>query len=70
MPEWKSEEVGVTITVDYDLCTGVGECVDNCPVEVYELIDEKAVATNIDECTECCTCVVSCPNEAIKHSSC
>ena len=70
MPEWKSEQVGVTITVDYDLCTGVGECVDNCPVEVYELIDEKAVATKIDECTECCTCVVSCPNEAIKHSTC
>ncbi len=70
MPEWKSEEIGVTITIDYNLCTGVGECVDNCPVEVYELIDGKAVATNIDECTECCTCVVSCPNEAIKHSSC
>ncbi len=70
MPEWSSEEAGVTITIDYNLCTGAGDCVENCPVEVYELVDGKAVPTKIDECTECCACVASCPNDAIKHSSC
>jgi NAD-dependent dihydropyrimidine dehydrogenase PreA subunit len=70
MPEWKSEELGITITVDYDKCTGVGDCVDMCPVEVFEVQNEKAVVVNIDECTECCACVTACPNEAIEHSSC
>ena len=31
------------VTVDHDKCTGDGECVDVCPVEVYELQDGKAV---------------------------
>jgi NAD-dependent dihydropyrimidine dehydrogenase PreA subunit len=70
MPTWKSEELEIEITVDYDKCTGVGDCVDMCPVEVFEVKDGKAVPVNIDECTECCACVTACPNEAIEHSSC
>lgn len=65
---WKSDEV--TIEVDYDLCTGQAMCVDQCPGEVYELTDGKAVAAYIDQCIECCTCVAVCPEEAIKHSAC
>ncbi len=70
LPEWKSEEYDFTITVDYDKCTGAGDCVDMCPVEIFEVVDGKAVVKNIDECTECCACVTACPNEAIAHSSC
>ena len=66
--EWKSS--AWTIKVDYDKCTGAGECVDICPAEVYELVDGKTVPKNIDECTECCSCVEVCPTEAIEHSSC
>ena len=29
--------MGWNVTVDTDKCTGCGECVDVCPVEVYEL---------------------------------
>jgi NAD-dependent dihydropyrimidine dehydrogenase PreA subunit len=65
---WQSDVV--TITVDYDKCTGHGECVDVCPSEVYELKDGKAVPVDIDECVECCACVGNCPEEAIEHSSC
>ena len=35
--------MGYTITIDTDKCTGDAECVDVCPVEVYELEDGKAV---------------------------
>ena len=65
---WKSDTV--TIKVDYDKCKGHGDCADDCPSEVYELIDGKAVPVNIDECVECCTCVETCLEEAIEHSAC
>ena len=66
--EWKSD--AVTIRVDYDKCTGRGECVDSCPSEVYDLVDGKAVPARIDGCIECCTCVAVCPEKTITHSSC
>jgi len=65
---WQSEMV--TIKVDYDKCKGHGDCVDSCPSEVYELIDNKAVPVNINDCVECCTCVEVCPENAIDHSAC
>jgi len=70
LKEWKSEELGITIEVDYDKCAGHAECVDVCPTDVYELKDGKAAVLNIDECIECCSCVELCPADAIKHSSC
>ncbi len=69
MPTWHSDELDIDITVN-DKCTGVGDCVDMCPVEIFEVVDGKATVKNIDECTECCACVTACPNEAIEHSSC
>jgi NAD-dependent dihydropyrimidine dehydrogenase PreA subunit len=68
--KWKSEELGITIEVDYEKCEGYAECVDVCPTDVYELKDKKAIASRIDECIECCACVEVCPTDAIKHSSC
>ncbi|MHA2060845.1 MAG: 4Fe-4S dicluster domain-containing protein [Candidatus Sifarchaeia archaeon] len=70
MPKWHSDELDFDITVDYDKCTGVGDCVDMCPVDMFEVKDGKAIVKNIDECTECCACVTACPNDAIEHTSC
>ncbi|OEU47008.1 MAG: ferredoxin [Desulfobacterales bacterium C00003060] len=52
-------------TVDTAKCIGCGECVEVCPVEVFELEDEKAVAVNADECLGCESCVEVCEQEAI-----
>ena len=68
--KYESDALGITIEIDYDQCTGAGECVDVCPTEVFELVDGKATAPNIDECIECCACVEACPTQAIKHTSC
>jgi len=65
---WQSDSA--TIEVDYDLCKGQGECAENCPGQVYDIEDGKAVAARIDDCVECCTCVEVCPEKAIVHSSC
>ncbi|HEY0088303.1 MAG TPA: 4Fe-4S binding protein [Candidatus Lokiarchaeia archaeon] len=64
------KESNIKITIDYDKCTGIGECVTACPVEIFEVKEGKAVAKKLDECIECCACVNACPNAAIEHSSC
>lgn len=53
------------ITINSEKCVGCGECVDICPVEVYELQDEKSVAVNEEECMGCDSCVEVCEEEAI-----
>ncbi|MGA7878173.1 MAG: 4Fe-4S binding protein [Desulfoferrobacter sp.] len=45
------------VTVDKDKCTGDAECVDVCPVDVYEIVDGKAEPVNEDECLGCESCV-------------
>lgn len=56
--EWK-------ILIEMEKCTGCGECVENCPGEVYELVDAKAVIANPGECHGCRTCEDVCPENAI-----
>ena len=64
------EEGDIKIIIDYDKCIGAGECVSSCPVEIFEVVDGKAIAKDIGECIECCACVSACPEGAIEHSSC
>lgn len=33
--------------VDIEKCVGRGECVDICPVEVFELQDEKSIMRSV-----------------------
>ena len=53
------------VTVDTEKCKGDGNCVDVCPVEVYELQDNKAIAVNPDECLGCESCIEVCETGAI-----
>ena len=53
------------VTVDNVKCTGCDECVDICPVEVYEIQDEISVPINAEECVGCESCVEVCEQEAI-----
>lgn len=57
--------MGWTVTVDQDKCTGCGECVDVCPVEVYELQDGKSTPVHEEECLGCESCVEVCEANAI-----
>lgn len=51
--------------IDEQKCIGCGECVDICPSEVLELVDEKAVVEIAEECVGCESCIEVCEQEAI-----
>lgn len=51
--------------VDPDKCVGCEECVDVCPVSVFEMQDEKSVPVNAEECLGCESCVEVCGTDAI-----
>ena len=50
--------------VDQDKCEGCAECIEACPTEAIEMVDEKAKIKE-DECADCAACVDECPKEAI-----
>lgn len=53
------------VQVDVDKCEGCGECVDNCPASVLEMVDGKAKVINEEDCLGCETCVSVCPSGAV-----
>lgn len=57
--------MGFTPTVDPDKCTGCEECVDVCPVEVFEMQDGKSAVINGEECLGCESCVEVCESDAV-----
>ena len=54
-----------TVNVDEAKCAGCEECVDICPVEVFEMQDEKCVVVEPDECMGCESCLEVCEEDAI-----
>ncbi len=58
-------EMAYEVTVDPDKCEGCEECVEVCPVDVYEIQDGKSVPVNAEECLGCESCVEVCDQEAI-----
>lgn len=53
------------VTVDPEKCEACEECVEVCPVEVFEMEDDKSVPVNADECLGCESCVEVCEPGAI-----
>ena len=53
------------VAVDQAKCHGCGDCMDACPVEVYEIKQGKAVPVQASECLGCMSCVEVCSEGAI-----
>ena len=51
--------------VDQEKCVGCEECVDVCPVEVFEMENDKSVPVNAEESMGCESCVEVCEEDAI-----
>jgi len=54
--------------VDAEKCICCSECVEVCPVDVYEIQDEKSVPINAEECIGCESCIEVCEQDAITVS--
>jgi NAD-dependent dihydropyrimidine dehydrogenase PreA subunit len=57
--------MGWNVEVDKEKCVGDEQCVEVCPVDVYEMVDGKAEPVNMDECLGCESCVEVCEEDAI-----
>ncbi|HTW66688.1 MAG TPA: NAD(P)-binding domain-containing protein [Bryobacteraceae bacterium] len=51
--------------INIDLCVGCGTCVHVCPFNVLEIVNEKAIAARLEDCTGFAACAAECPTEAI-----
>ena len=51
--------------VNAEKCEGCEECVDVCPVDVFEIQDGKSIPVNAEECLGCESCVEVCEPGAI-----
>jgi len=62
-----SKDSLMKIVVDYDKCTGSGECVVICPQKAFSLAKGKALLDR-DKCDLDGICIPACPNQAISYS--
>lgn len=53
------------VTVDAGKCEGCEECVDVCPNEVFQMVDDKSDPYQGPECVFCESCLGVCPTDAI-----
>jgi Fe-S-cluster-containing hydrogenase component 2 len=54
----------MAVIIDKETCTGCGACIETCPVEALEMVDEKAVC-DAEKCVDCGVCIEACPVESI-----
>lgn len=54
-------------SIDTELCTGCGLCVDACPMDVIriEKTNKKAIIKYLEDCMCCSWCEIDCPQNAI-----
>ncbi|MHA2380162.1 MAG: ATP-binding protein [Candidatus Thorarchaeota archaeon] len=53
------------ISVDSDLCSGCGTCVDRCQFGVHSIPEDVSEADK-DRCIGCGVCVIECPEDALE----
>ena len=51
--------------VDWEKCTGCGDCINACPVNCFEMSDGKSLPHRSSYCINCGTCKEVSPADAI-----
>ncbi|MCU0522311.1 MAG: 4Fe-4S binding protein [Anaerolineae bacterium] len=52
-------------TLDPQVCTGCGLCVEHCTEEVVALVGQRVAFVHPEACTYCGACEAVCPTQAI-----
>lgn len=55
----------MTLKIELGRCDGCGDCVEQCPMSVFQMVDGKAKAANEEDCITCQLCETVCPKLAI-----
>lgn len=53
------------IKIDDERCNGCAQCIEFCPVDVFEVQNGKSLPVSPQNCLGCGTCVAICEAEAI-----
>lgn len=53
--------------IDETICSGCGECQDNCPVGAIEPTDDGLFKIDASVCSDCAACQSACPFEAVQE---
>ena len=53
------------VKIDLERCDGCGKCVEECPMDVFQMASNKAQAVNEEDCMTCYLCETVCPKFAI-----
>jgi NAD-dependent dihydropyrimidine dehydrogenase PreA subunit len=60
------ESTMYSINVNAETCEGCGDCVGTCPVDMFEVKENKAVVIgNQEDCVGCESCVSVCPSSSV-----
>lgn len=51
--------------IDEEACTGCEVCLDECPNDCLELVEDIAKLVRPEDCDGCGSCAEVCPTEAI-----
>ncbi len=55
------------ITIDHDKCKKCGKCAKVCPVQRIEIAEKGPIVPKGNpNCIHCVSCIIACPNEAIR----
>ncbi|MHA1912650.1 MAG: ATP-binding protein [Candidatus Kariarchaeaceae archaeon] len=67
LTEWEQPNAfaksNYVLSIDEELCTGCGICIDRCQFSALELEDEVLKVDN--RCVGCGVCVIACPEEVL-----
>ena len=65
MARVKKDYAVYLIKVEIEKCNGCGQCMEFCPVDVFEIKEDKSVPITPQNCSGCGTCIAVCNMKAI-----